>query len=81
MKILKNNWTKKLIVALVIIILFNVVLPTRVMAADLGGILLKPIFSFFAAIIGTVDATLGFIFLAGETVDLENFLSEFRSGP
>lgn len=59
MKFIQNNVTKKLMVVLIILLLFNALYPSMVYAIDLGGILLQPIWWLVLGIVVPADILLG----------------------
>lgn len=59
MKFVKNNWTKKLIIVLIVMLLFNAFYPTMTYAVDLGGILLQPLYWLLLGIYIPIDLTIG----------------------
>lgn len=69
MKFIKSSFAQKLIIVLVAIMIFNMAVPKTANAWDLGGVLLKPITSFFLSILITIDTTLGLI-LSGTSIAL-----------
>ena len=82
MDLVKSNFAKKLILVLVVIIVFNAVMPKQVMAADwdIGGLLFKPLISLAASIIGTLDVLVGWVMIdvnTGFNTDLLACLRRF----
>lgn len=75
MKIMKSNFIKKLIIILVIIMILSTLLPRLVLADSIGatildytgGILMKPMATFFGALFKTIDLMIGMVLHAGET--------------
>lgn len=61
MKFIKSSFAQKLIIVLIAIIIFNIAVPKTANAWDLGGILLKPITSFFLSILLSIDLAVGSI--------------------
>lgn len=59
MKFIKTNWTQKLIIILVAIILFNAFVPPKVKAGNLAGALMKPAASLILSILVSIDVSLG----------------------
>lgn len=79
MKFLKSGFTKKLIIILISIIIFNSFLPMQSNASVLGsvadiagGVLFKPVFSLITLALTSVDVTLG-TFLNGFSIGV-NFV-------
>lgn len=61
MKFMKNNITKKLIMVLVVLILFNAIIPTATYAVDIGGILLQPIIWLWLGVLVPSDLIIGVV--------------------
>jgi len=61
MKIIKSNWAKKLIIILIVLMIFNIVIPKQAQAWDLMGILGKPIYAGCLATLVVTDTTLGLL--------------------
>ncbi len=61
MKILKNDLSKKLIIVLIVLLLFNTIYPTMTFAWDFGGILMKPLVAFILASMVPSDIVLGML--------------------
>lgn len=59
MKLSKSKFSKRLIIVLIILMIFNVVAPKKVKAWDLGGILIKPFSAIVLSNLVTIDVTIG----------------------
>ena len=66
MKFIKSGFAQKLIIILIALMIFNIAVPKKVSAWDIGGILLKPISSLILVLLTSVDVQLG-VFLLGIT--------------
>ena len=64
MKFIKSSLAQKLIIILIALMIFNIAVPQQVHAADLMGILMKPLYMAVLGIVVSVDVTLG-VFLCG----------------
>lgn len=59
MKFIKGDWSKKLIIVLIVLLLFNTLCPSMSYAVDLGGILLQPIYWLLLGIYIPLDISIG----------------------
>ena len=59
MKFVKSNFSKKIIIVLVVLILFNAIYPDVSYAVDLGGILMQPIYWLLLGIYIPLDLLTG----------------------
>lgn len=59
MKLSKSKFSKRLIIVLIILMIFNVVAPKKVKAWDLGGILIKPFSAIVLSNLVSIDVTIG----------------------
>lgn len=59
MKLSKSKFSKRLIIVLIILMIFNVVAPKKVKAWDLGGILIKPFSAIVVSNLVSIDVTIG----------------------
>lgn len=62
MKLSKSKFSKRLIIILIILMIFNVIVPKKVKAWDLGGILIKPFSAIVLSHLLTIDVTIGIMF-------------------
>lgn len=68
MKFIKSSVFKKIVIMLIVIILFNALIPPEVKAWDLAGILMKPLSSLILVVMVSIDATLGVFLTAADMV-------------
>lgn len=61
MKFFKSNFAKKLIIVLIVLMIFNLAIPKRVKAWDVGGVLLKPFTAIGLVVLVSIDVGLGLI--------------------
>lgn len=61
MKFFKSNFAKKLIIVLIVLMIFNLAIPRRVKAWDVGGVLLKPFTAIGLVVLVSIDVGLGLI--------------------
>lgn len=61
MKFIKSSLAKKLIIILIILMIFNVIIPKEVKAWDFAGILMKPISSLLLSGLISVDVSIGLL--------------------
>lgn len=82
MKLRKSGIFTKIIIILILIILFNAIMPKELLAWDIGGILMKPLTSLVLVVLVSVDATMG-IFLTATDMLIEGIgtvISEICDG-
>lgn len=61
MKFVKSKFAQKLIIILIALMIFNIAIPQKVKAWDLGGILLKPISSLILSTLVSIDTSIGIL--------------------
>lgn len=82
MKLKKSGIFTKIIIVLIVVIIFNAVVPKELLAVDFGGILLKPTAALLLHILVSADAMIGVFLMATETLmgGLGEIISDLLDG-
>ena len=71
MKFIKSDIAKKLVIVLVILMIFNIIMPKSSKAWDLMGILNKPLYALATGMALQVDANIGILLNGGASLGFE----------
>lgn len=71
MRFVKSNVAKKLVIVLIILMIFNIIMPKSSKAWDLMGILNKPIYALNTGVALQIDANIGILLNGGVSLGFE----------
>lgn len=71
MRFVKSNVAKKLVIVLIVLMIFNIIMPKSSKAWDLMGILNKPIYALATGVALNVDAHIGLLLNGGVSLGFE----------